>query len=79
MSRVNEIKKQIKKLYAELNQIQSECSHPKSYLIKEAKSSTGNYDPNDNQYWYDLHCNLCDKQWSEDQSSYNAKKLRLQK
>ena len=78
MSRVDDIKKQIKELHAELNQIQTECSHPKSCLTKEAKSNTGNYDPHDDHYWYELHCSLCDKRWSEDQDSYNAKE-RLHK
>lgn len=73
MNRVNKIKKQIKTLQKELKQIQDECSHPKVCLEKEARSNTGNYDPSDDHYWYDLHCTLCGKRWSEDQESYNAK------
>lgn len=76
MSKVDEIKKQIKTLEKELIQIQSECSHPASCLEKTAHSNTGNYDPSSDCYWYDFHCSLCDKRWSEDQEDYHNK-LRM--
>ena len=65
MNRVDEIKNQISILKEELNQIQLECSHPKSCLKKVSHSSTGNFDPDDNRYWYNYHCSLCDKSWTE--------------
>jgi hypothetical protein len=73
MNKVDDINNQISNLYKELKQIQKECSHPKSCLEKEAKSNSGNYDPSADRYWYDFHCTLCDKRWSEDQEEYNKK------
>lgn len=46
----------------------NQCPHPKTALSKVAKSSTGGYDgPSSDQYWYEFHCQCCDKRWSEDQ------------
>lgn len=77
MSRVDDIKAEIKKLSAELKEIQDECSHPESCTTKVAKSNTGNYDPSCDRYWYDFHCSLCDKRWSEDQEDWNSRQRAI--
>lgn len=48
-----------------LHDLQEECSHPD--VEKEAKASTGNYDPSADSYWYNCYCPDCGKQWREDQ------------
>jgi hypothetical protein len=67
MSIVEDIKKQIKDLYAKLESIQNECSHPKAALTSVNDGNTGNYDPSADSWWTDHHCTLCDKKWRTDQ------------
>lgn len=51
----------------ELQLIQEGCEHPAPFLDKSAGSSTGNYDPGADCYWYDFHCHICGKRWRVDQ------------
>lgn len=66
------MKPYIKGLYNQLNELQlkikayqTKCQHPDT--LKTAMANTGNYDPNDNRYWYECKCNDCNKFWTEDQ------------
>jgi hypothetical protein len=68
MNKVEEIKNEISELYAKLKNIQSECSHPSDCITKKHGSDTGNWDRNEDCYWTDFHCSLCDKKWTEDGS-----------
>jgi hypothetical protein len=68
MGRVEEIKAEIHKLRQELELIQSECCHPVSSMTGKAHANTGNWDPDDDRYWYSFTCGLCEKHWTEDQS-----------
>lgn len=67
MSIVLELKEQIRTLSNKITEIQAECIHPKSAVTKKGGSSTGNWSSTDDRYWYDCHCGLCDKRWTEDQ------------
>lgn len=67
MPNVQDLKKQISSLQGQIEEIQKECSHPKACLTKVARSDTGNYDRSQDCYWYDCHCSLCDKHWTEEQ------------
>lgn len=66
MTIVAQIKADIAKLQLQLNTVQSECTHPPSALQKVPKSDGGNCD-NVTSYWYNCHCLLCDKTWTENQ------------
>lgn len=66
------MKSYIKGLYNQLNEIQrkiesyqSKCKHEE--VVKTPRSNTGNYDPNDDRYWYECKCKNCNKYWIEDQ------------
>lgn len=43
------------------------CKHPKQYVTRVAGSNTGNWCPDDDSYWYDCTCSLCNSKWQEDQ------------
>lgn len=64
MNKINELKDKIKNLYKEIDQIQSECIHPKSSLDIKYNCSTGGWDPD--TYWKEFTCGLCGKKWTED-------------
>lgn len=42
-----------------------ECRHPDAE--KTYHGDSGNYDPNDDRYWYEFYCPDCGKRWTEDQ------------
>ncbi len=44
------------------------CSHNKVEMT--ACSNSGNYDPHADSYWYEFHCQVCEKFWTEDQTQY---------
>lgn len=67
MTIIEELKNKITELQNKISEIQNQCSHPESSLEKEYKGITGNYDPSADSYWIEFHCQLCDKQWMEDQ------------
>lgn len=46
---------------------QEECPH--EYVTRKARSDTGNYDPSQDSYWYELTCKCCNKYWTEDQET----------
>lgn len=64
-TRENLVRK-IDKLRAELKLLQDKCPH--TDVIKEHRSSTGNYDPHADRYWTELHCPECGKGWIRDGS-----------
>lgn len=66
MTIIHDLKNQIKVIQDKINSIQESCNHPKECLIKLGRGNTGNYD-RDDIYWYECHCQLCDKKWHEDQ------------
>lgn len=46
--------------------IQAKCEHPTETLFAVAGANTGNWCPQDDCYWQDYRCQLCDKYWRED-------------
>lgn len=62
---VEKIKKEINRRQLRLDGLQSRCPH--TSIEKLAYSNTGNYDPNDNYYWYTCYCPDCEKRWLKDQ------------
>lgn len=59
------IEEKINKLEEERKQLQLICPH--NSHIKQYRGSTGNYDPHDDCYWIEYHCQDCNKQWSTPQ------------
>lgn len=59
------IQEKIQKLYEELKHLQSNCPHTNH--TKKYRGSTGNYDPHDDCYWIEYHCQDCDNKWSTPQ------------
>lgn len=66
MSIIEEYEKQISELYAKIQAIQNECSHPKAGLKETRKGDSGNYDPTQDRYWTEYNCGLCKKHWVVD-------------
>lgn len=64
---IHKLKEQIKRIQAEIEAIQEECSHPLACRITKNKSNTGNYDPESDSYWTEHTCQLCEKRWITDQ------------
>lgn len=62
----------IEHIYAEIERLQNEvlrqqglCSHRN--LKRTPRSDTGNWCKSDDCYWYEFHCQDCDKFWTEEQ------------
>ena len=63
LTKAQKIKAKIDKLHEALKVVQdTECSHTNLSIISD--SSTGNYDPSADCYWYDLRCPDCLKHWT---------------
>jgi hypothetical protein len=60
---IEERKRKIEILSAEISEIQEQCSHPGAALEEIHGGSTGNWSRSDDCYWTDYHCRLCDKKW----------------
>ncbi len=65
MSIIQELKNKALQIQEHIKSIQDECTHPKSSLKTEYKSSTGHYDPSVYSYWTEYYCGLCEKSWHE--------------
>lgn len=59
------IEQKMEKLRQELKQLQLNCPHVN--FTKQYKGSTGNYDPSQDCYWIDYHCQDCNLKWSTEQ------------
>lgn len=70
LTKYEKLKHKLSKVYAEINELQAECDHPAEYYTKTACSSTGNYDPTQDIYWYDHKCTLCGKFWKTPQKGH---------
>jgi len=58
-----DINKQIANLQKRKDKIQAKCPHVNA--VKNYDSNTGNFDPNDDQYWVCFNCLDCEKQWTK--------------
>lgn len=65
MTKVEKLKEEVSKLYAQIREIQEACPHTNS--TKTARSDTGNWCKADDRYWYDCFCPDCQRVWDEDQ------------
>ena len=54
----------IKQLQEDIKSIQSKCKHPKKFVTKKYCSNTGNYDPSQDVYWIEYHCDRCNNKWT---------------
>jgi hypothetical protein len=63
----DELKAEARLANANLEVHVASCKHPKEYVKKVAKANTGNWCPDDDHYWYECKCSLCESQWHEDQ------------
>ena len=59
------------RLSQELYALQDACPH--NDKTGKYGSNTGNYDPSEDSYWYEINCKCCKKAWSEDQSNSKYK------
>ncbi len=50
---------------------QEECPH--EYVQVESFSDTGNYDPSEDSYWFEIVCKCCNGRWNEDQETSQYK------
>lgn len=66
MSVVQKLRDEIAHKEKQIQEIQELCSHPPICVTKQGDSSTGNPMERD-EYWYNCHCDLCDKRWTEEQ------------
>jgi len=51
--------------------IQDNCPH--EGLVGEYKGNSGNWDRNDDSYWIEFDCPVCNRHWNEDQSDASYK------
>lgn len=65
LAKVTKLKQKIKQLYGQIENIQTECTHPN--VKKEYKASTGHYDPSCDKYWIEWDCPDCEKRWNTGQ------------
>ena len=65
------IETKITKLMADLIALQESCNHDNATHIDRA--STGNYCPQDVEYWTDHACPDCNKKWRTDQKWQQTK------
>jgi len=65
LQRVRAYEKEIDKIYKKINILQERCNHKNT--LRKPKSNTGNWDPNDDRYWWEIDCMDCKKHWQEDQ------------
>lgn len=63
--KVDKLKEKIDNAYKEIKEVQATCQHPNA--DKKYCGSTGNYDPSNDSYWIDFHCQDCNKRWSTPQ------------
>lgn len=74
------LKAEISERLEKIHKIQDQCNHPDDTVECKARSNTGNWDPHDDSYWYELHCHSCDKRWDEDQkTSILGRRISLRK
>lgn len=68
MKTITQIRKyeaEIDVIEAKIKRLQDRCKHKN--VVKQPKGNTGNWDKNDDAYWYEIDCNDCDKHWTEPQ------------
>lgn len=65
------IKKEVLAAYEKMYEFQENCPH--TYLKIKARSDTGNYDPSQDSYWYEIECKCCGSRWNEDQKNSKYK------
>lgn len=66
MNLIQEMYDEIKRLEEKIGTTQEQCSHPWQSVVLKNKSATGDLYSAD-EYWKDMHCQLCDMRWTEDQ------------
>ena len=69
MTVIQKAREIISEQYALIATIQEECNHPTACLTFKYGSDTGNWDRNEDSYWTDYTCTLCEKRWSEEGSN----------
>lgn len=67
MNIVDKLQSQIEELQDRIDQIQEDCNHPSSARIIVPKGSTGNGGWQEDRYWNENTCGLCNKRWDEEQ------------
>jgi hypothetical protein len=60
---VNKLNKRIASAQKKIKDIQSQCTHMD--VVKTPKGSSGNYDPQDDRWWKECKCKICQKWWIE--------------
>lgn len=75
-TKVDRLEKKIQLLMQERMEIQNSCPH--NNIQYTPKGDTGNWDRNDDSYWYEIICLDCKKKFSIDQNrdSYEYLKAR---
>lgn len=68
MTIIAKLRAEIAERESKIHAIQAECSHPPAALTETPGSDTGNYDPSNDAWWSDYHCELCDKRWRVDRN-----------
>jgi hypothetical protein len=61
--KIASLKNKIDKIDDQITEIQDNCVHAR--VDAKYKSSSGNYDPAENEYWVNIKCLDCDKSWTE--------------
>ena len=67
MSIVAELKAKIADLEKQISAIQDQCNHPPLVTNKEPFRVKGDPLGGGDKFYYNCHCQLCDKRWQESQ------------
>lgn len=66
MTVINDLREQISALQSKINEIQNECSHPKSCVTKKYHEATDEYGTTVTNKWNTFSCSLCEHRWTEE-------------
>lgn len=69
MTIIAEYRELIAEIQCRIDSIQNACSNPPEVVTFKHGASTGNYCQQDDCYWTDFKCGLCEKQWREEGSA----------
>lgn len=73
IDKMSELMIPVNELRKELKEHQEKCQHPRGTFKRGFNN--GNWCPQDDQYWIDVHCDVCFKSWTIDEKEPDYSKF----